>query len=115
LTAGLKRSEGIQRLAPQDLRGHAAWGVSLPSLVYQSEIDAVWRDLHARYGAMLNGKMLFVVRQGGLSDRVDERQSWYAIVLGDFVEKPEAEGFCAALRKRLKGCNVVQISSTGLQ
>lgn len=106
---------GIKLVTSEQLRAHQGWGVGLQSLVYQNEIDPVWRELLTRHGAVLNGKFLYAVRQGGLSERLDERQSWYSIVLGDFVEKTDAERFCLAVRKSFKGCTVLHNSNYGMK
>jgi hypothetical protein len=106
---------GIKLVTSEQLRTHQGWGVGLQSLVYQSEIDPVWRELLTRHGAALNGKSLFAIRQGGLSELLEERQSWYSIVLGDFVEKTAAENFCASVRKSFKGCTVLHNSNYGMK
>lgn len=106
---------GIKLVTSEQLRAHQGWGVGLKSLVYQNEIDPVWRELLTRHGAVLNGKFLFAIRQGGLSERVDERQSWYSIVLGDFAEKTDAEKFCLAVRKSFKGCTLLHNSNYGMK
>lgn len=55
-TAGIVWDETGKKNGPDSADG--AWWVELPAIYHRTTVSATWRDLHARYPALLEGRVL---------------------------------------------------------
>ncbi|NVO06139.1 MAG: TolC family protein, partial [Rhodoferax sp.] len=95
------------------LRKLGGWGVEIPQLAHRQVLPSIWRDLELRYPDALQGKRLQAVREGAVSDKPQEAESWYRLSLTGFAGQAEAENFCGAMRQGLQACKVARISAPG--
>jgi NodT family efflux transporter outer membrane factor (OMF) lipoprotein len=90
------------------LRKLNGWAVEIPQLAHRQILSSVWRDLQQRYAEPLQGKSLRAIREGAVSEKPQETESWYRLTLTGFAEQFEAEKFCGAMRQELQTCKVIR-------
>ncbi|WP_418319359.1 efflux transporter outer membrane subunit [Piscinibacter sakaiensis] len=93
------------------LAGNAGWQVVLPGMHHHSTVLAVWRDLHARYPAEMQGRALRVRPNGHVDADDAGPQAWHQLFVTRFAVKDDAERFCRGLRMRQQMCGVEAVTA----
>ena len=63
-------------------------GVEIPQMAPRQVLTTIWRDLLQRYFEQFQGKTLRSVREGAVTDKPEEAESWYRLSLSDFSGSP---------------------------
>lgn len=93
-------------------KGRELWLVELFGTFDRGAIFSAWRDMRARFPALVEGHQLLPRRQSGVDVGELERQSWYRVFISSFPARQVAEAACVTLRAGMQHCGVV--SSTSL-
>lgn len=91
--------------------GEESWLVELFGTFDRGAIFSAWRDMRARFPALVEGHQLLPRRQNGVEVNELERQSWYRIFISAFPARQAADDVCASLRAGMQHCGVVSSSS----
>jgi NodT family efflux transporter outer membrane factor (OMF) lipoprotein len=104
-------SEGVDWLTGASLEEEGEWQVELPGLYHRSTVDATSRDLRARYGKLMESRVLLPRLHGQIDGAVHEQVSWYRLSVGRFANVEVAHEFCAELLANYQRCRVVSSRS----
>ena len=81
--------------------------VELVGLYHRAAIGAAWRDLRARYPAVMENRVIRPRLSGRIEDSVDGQEAWYRLFVAKFSTLASAEEFCSQLMKNQQRCRVV--------
>lgn len=87
------------------------WQVELPGLYHRSTLGATWRDLRARYPALMENRFVRPRLQGRIEDSNSDQMAWYRVYVGQFTTAESAQALCAALQGNNQRCRVVSSNS----
>ncbi len=104
-------SPGNRRFDGVDWSGQPFWLVELYDTHFREAITIVWLDLINRFPTQMKSRSILPRRQVIESDTGENRPSRYQIFIANFINKQEAEAFCALLRADQQLCGVVPSKS----
>lgn len=89
-----------------------SWQVLLPGVYFKSALDAVSRDLQARYSKQMEGRVLLIHREAQLQHKSYGQAAWYRLAVTQFNTESDAQAFCKILQSNQQRCQVVSSRSS---
>jgi len=113
-----RKNSGYAATEPSDavdwsvpLSSEKFWQVELPGLYPRSAVNAVGRDLKARYSTLMQDHFLRPKLHGKIEESVDSNASWYRLYVGKFTSPQMAQALCAELQSGFQRCRVIASDS----